>query len=233
MTGRGDVNTYALFAELFSQSDRPGRASRCYRADRNRDRRDDGFLLRRIDRQARLATLIDFENRNAIFPAVHRSYKFCLLTIGSNVGGARFSFFLTDVAQLAEPERHFTLSPKQIAAINPNTKTAPVFRSRADAELAAKIYSRVPVLIDETKGTGGQSLGRVLFGDVPHVQRQRSVPHSSTIARGRVRAGRSRLGQARARRAARCASTPWRTRRHGAGPSRWLIACGRAPCATI
>src|SRR5690606_26579354 len=43
--------------------------------------------------------------------------------------------------------------------INPNTKTAPVFRSRADAELTAKIYSRVPVLIDETKGQDGNPWG--------------------------------------------------------------------------
>ena len=33
--------------------------------------------------------------------------------------------------------------------INPNTKTAPVFRSRADAELTAKLYSKAPVLIEE------------------------------------------------------------------------------------
>lgn len=45
--------------------------------------------------------------------------------------------------------RRFTLSPEQIAAINPNTKTAPVFRSRADAELTAKLYSKAPVLIEE------------------------------------------------------------------------------------
>ena len=32
------------------------------------------------------------------------------------------------------------LHASQIAAINPNTKTAPVFRSRADADLTAKIY---------------------------------------------------------------------------------------------
>ena len=58
-------------------------------------------------------------------------------------------------AQLAEPERRFTLSPGQIAAINPNTKTAPIFRSRADADLTAKIYYRVPVLINEAKGRDG------------------------------------------------------------------------------
>lgn len=81
--------------------------------------------------------------------------KFCLLTMGRDVAEARFSFFLTDAAELAESERRFTLSPSQIAAINPNTKTAPIFRSRADAELTARIYRRVPVLIDEARGPDG------------------------------------------------------------------------------
>ena len=47
------------------------------------------------------------------------------------------------------------MSPNQIAAINPNTKTAPVFRSNADADLTAKIYGRLPVLINEAKGRDG------------------------------------------------------------------------------
>lgn len=33
----------------------------------------------------RLASLYDFENRDAIFPGVHRSYKFSLLTLGDDV----------------------------------------------------------------------------------------------------------------------------------------------------
>ena len=47
----------------------------------------------------------------------------------ANEEQASFAFFLTDTSQLAEPERNFTLSPASIARINPNTKTAPVFRS--------------------------------------------------------------------------------------------------------
>jgi hypothetical protein len=81
--------------------------------------------------------------------------KFCLLTLGQDEPEARFAFFLTEPGQLAEPDRNFTLSPDQIAAINPNTKTAPVFRSRADAELTAKIYRNARVLIEEGKGPAG------------------------------------------------------------------------------
>ena len=110
-------------------------------------------------KESRLAQLVDFENRAGLFPAVDSRMKFCLLTVGRNEGSARFAFFLTDPAQLAEPERNFILTPEQIAAINPNTRTAPVFRSRADAALAAKIYANAPVLIEESKGPAGNPWG--------------------------------------------------------------------------
>ena len=96
----------------------------------------------------RLTQLIDFENREGIFPGVHRSYKFCVLSLGA-AERANFAFFLTNTAQLDETELCFSLTADQIARINPNTKSAPVFRSRADAELTAKLYSRAPVLIEE------------------------------------------------------------------------------------
>lgn len=116
----------------------------------------------------RLASLIDFENREAIFPSVHRSYKFALLTLGRDIDKAQFSFFLTEPGQLAEPERRFTLSPADIARINPNTRTAPVFRARRDAELTAKIYARVPVLIEEAQGAAGNPWG-VSFATMFHM----------------------------------------------------------------
>lgn len=81
--------------------------------------------------------------------------KFSLLILGRQVTEARFSFFLTDPKQVEDSERRFVLTPEQIAAINPNTKTVPVFRSRADADLTAHIYSRVSVLIDTVKGETG------------------------------------------------------------------------------
>jgi hypothetical protein len=63
---------------------------------------------------------------------------------------ANFAFFLTDPRQLLE--RHFVLSAKEIERINPNTRTAPVFRSKADAELTAKIYAGARPLIELKRG---------------------------------------------------------------------------------
>jgi hypothetical protein len=49
-------------------------------------------------------------------------------------------------AEAEDPGRLFTLSPKDFALLNPNTKTCPVFRTRQDAQLTLAIYRRVPVL---------------------------------------------------------------------------------------
>jgi hypothetical protein len=160
LTGRGDVNTYALFAELFaSLSSKRGRAGVIVPTGIATDSNTAEFFGSLIERQ-HLASLISFENEEFIFPAVHHSFRFCLLTIAwERQRQPTFAFFLRDTSALAEPERSFTLSPETIAAINPNTRTAPIFRSRADADLTAKIYIHVPVLIDEAKGNDGDPWG--------------------------------------------------------------------------
>ncbi len=136
MTGRGDVNTYALFAELFSNLVGPrGHAGVIVPTGIATDATTAQFFAALIENR-RLVSLSDFKKNSApIFPSVHRSYKFCLLVIGRDVELPAFAFFLTDVAQLLNSERRFTLAGEDIARINPNTKTAPILRSRADVEL--------------------------------------------------------------------------------------------------
>lgn len=147
LTGRGDVNTYALFAEFFSNLART-QAGVIVPTGIATDATTAPFFAHIVE-QRRLARLIDFENRAGLFPAVHSAMKFTLLTLGRDVPQANFTFYLTKAAQLAEPVRNFTLSPADIAAINPNTHTAPVFRSRADAELTARIYESYPILVSD------------------------------------------------------------------------------------
>jgi hypothetical protein len=117
------------------------------------------YFCRHILENGRVVSLYDFENREPIFPGVHRSYKFALLTLGDGVEATDFVFFGTATNQLAEHRRHFALSADDIALINPNTRTCPVFRSETDAELTKRIYGRVPVLIDEALGDRGNPWG--------------------------------------------------------------------------
>lgn len=157
LTARGKVNTYSLFAELFANLARL-RAGVIVPTGIATDATTAPFFAHLVEAK-RLAQLVDFDNRLPLFTSVHRMFKFSLLTLGRNENAAQFAFFLSHPSDLAEPERNFTLSPADIAAINPNTKTAPVFRSRADAELTAKIYAHAPVLINESLGEAGNPWG--------------------------------------------------------------------------
>ena len=56
------------------------------------------------------------------------------------------------MADLRDPQKRFSLTAGEIALLNPNTRTCPIFRSRRDAELTLGIYRRVPVLVNEETG---------------------------------------------------------------------------------
>ncbi len=99
--------------------------------------------------EGELHSLYDFENKYGIFPNVHRMFKFCLLTITRGDAPGDFAFFLKNVAELDDKRRHFTMTADDFELINPNTRTCPVFRSIADAELAKKIYRKAGVFVRE------------------------------------------------------------------------------------
>jgi hypothetical protein len=154
LTAVGDINTYAIFAEttrkLISCDGRVGVIVPTGIATDDTCKKFFGDLTQK---QA-LASLYDFENREALFTAVHRSYKFSLLAMsGKPIKRGNFAFFLTQSKQLDNQTRLFQLSPQDIALINPNTLTCPIFRTSQDAQLTKKIYQRVPVLENEKTGS--------------------------------------------------------------------------------
>lgn len=153
LTGVGDVNTYALFSEsILQMTSVHGRSGFIVPTGIATDDSTKAFFGN-IAQSARLVSLYDFENREAIFESVHRSYKFCLLTLGQATK-AEFVFFATQVNQVYDSRRRFGLTPEEFRLINPNTLTCPVFRSERDAELTKKLYRNAPVLINESKEDG-------------------------------------------------------------------------------
>ena len=149
LTARGKVNTYGLFAEHFlNLSNDRGGAGVILPTGIATDASTAPFFAHIVEHR-RLASLYSFENEEFIFPGVHHSFRFCLLALSEKVSQSDFAFFLRQVGGLQDERRRFQLTPMQIAAINPNSKTAPVFRTRRDAELAAQIYIRVPVFVEE------------------------------------------------------------------------------------
>jgi len=149
----GDVNTYAVFAELARHLLAPaGQAGIVVPTGIATDYTYRDFFADLVEGE-QLASLYDFENREGLFAGTHRSYKFALLTLtGGDVAEPGFAFFLHTTGDLADPERRFTLSRKDLALINPNTRTVPIFRTRRDAELTRKLYRAAPVLVNEKTG---------------------------------------------------------------------------------
>jgi SAM-dependent methyltransferase len=191
LTGVGDVNTYALFAETIDQViGRRGRAGFIVPTGIATDDSTKAYFAH-LAQGGRLTSLYDFENRDGIFPGVHRSYKFCLLTLGATPS-AEFGFFFTQTAQLADERRRFTLTAEDFARINPNTLTCPVFRSRKDAELTKQIYARVPVLIREARdGEPGVNPWGISF------MRMFDMSNDSHLFAGEPAAGRLPLFEAK------------------------------------
>jgi len=161
----GKLNTYRLFAEAIEQlASKKGRAGFIVPTGIATDDTAKDYFAH-ISQSSRLASLLDFENSDAVFPAVHRSYKFSLLTLG-NTPEAQFVCFATQVQHLVDSRRRFSLTPDEFRLINPNTRTCPVFRSQRDAELTKKLYRAAPVLIREAEMDGEGKDARELAPEI-------------------------------------------------------------------
>lgn len=148
LTGVGDVNTYALFAETFLHLvNAKGRAGLIVPSGIATDDTTKAFF--RAVAEGKLVSLLDLRTGPGLFSEIgHQRFKFCLLTIGHS-SSADLLFFALSVADLADERRHFRLTPTEFRLLNPNTLTCPTFRSQRDAELTKKLYGAAPVLIRE------------------------------------------------------------------------------------
>ncbi|MBI4718997.1 MAG: N-6 DNA methylase [Planctomycetes bacterium] len=166
LTGKGDVNTYVLFAEQARSIVAPeGRVGLLMPSGIATDNTTKEFFHDLISSKS-LICLYDFENRRRQFPDVDSRFKFCTLVFGGSTTRTRavdFFFFAHEVEELAERKRHIPLSAEDFALVNPNTRTCPVFRTRRDAELTRRAYKRVPILVDKTRRKGGNPWGIKFF----------------------------------------------------------------------
>jgi hypothetical protein len=150
LSGSGDLNTYPLFVECSRQLLMSRGALGLIVPSGVATDSGTSKLFRELVSNREVVTLFDFVNRENLFPSVHSSYKFCLLTLARrrwNPGGTiRFVFWATQVADLTEPGRQVELTPEDLKQLNPNTGNVPLFRTRRDANVTQQIYLRVPVL---------------------------------------------------------------------------------------
>jgi hypothetical protein len=168
LTGKGDVNLYMLFAELARSLVAPdGLVGQLVPSGIATDDTTKEFFSGLMDAK-RLISLYDFENRKKVFEDVDGRFKFSALIFGGEAKKterADFVFFAHGIEDSAETNkhRHIQLSAADMALLNPNTKTCPIFRSRRDAELTKGIYKRIPILIDENRKQGGNPWGIKFF----------------------------------------------------------------------
>ena len=151
----GRINLYSLFVERAMVLIKPDgfvgllTPSGIY-ADKTASR-----FFRSISASGRVAGLFDFENKKIFFKDIHASFKFCALIFGGEerrLDETQCAFFLHNTKTVNDPDHCFPLTPADFARVNPNTGTAPVFRTRHDADLTRQIYEQHPVLVDRSHG---------------------------------------------------------------------------------
>lgn len=141
----GDTNLYAVLSEVvLNIVNETGRAGFIVPISLCTDEPNKALFGEMIG-GCRLVSFYGFENEERLFQDVHHAFKFALLTLG-RAENTDFSFYNRQVLSLLDERRHFRLSASDFSLINPNTRTAPIFRTKFDAELSKKIYSHTGVL---------------------------------------------------------------------------------------
>jgi N-6 DNA Methylase len=150
LTGRGDINTYAVFAETARIiTGGRGRLGIVVPTGIATDATTAPFFRDLIE-QRRLDSLLDFVTNPEFWQEIgHGRMRFSLLTVtGSSITISQPEFAtLTKHPSHLPPRGHRIRVPaSDLLLVNPNTGTCPMFRTQRDAEITIGIYRRVSVL---------------------------------------------------------------------------------------
>jgi|JI10StandDraft_1071094.scaffolds.fasta_scaffold01941_5 hypothetical protein len=150
LCGRGDINTYALFAEHNRAVLGPrGRAGFIVPTGIATDDTTKDYFGDLIKTRT-LSAFYGFENEAKLFKGIDHRVNFCLLVLSSvPVSRPRFSAFIRDPSDLTIADRVYELTAHDLSLLNPNTGTCPVFRSRRDASISLTLYGKAGVLWHE------------------------------------------------------------------------------------
>lgn len=167
LAGRGDINTYAVFAEgsrtLMNERGSMGMILPTGIATDATTQ----YFFKDLVRRGSLVSLYDFENAKQLFEGVHRSFNFCLLTLtgrDQRVERAEFAFFAHDPSDLLKNDARFGLTPEEIRLLNPNTGCLPPLRSRRDAELLLALRKQGTfIILDSGHNPWGVGVRQGLF----------------------------------------------------------------------
>lgn len=159
LLARGDVNLYSLFVERAHALVRPNGMVGLLTPSGIAADLSASHFFRVLSTGGHIKALYDFENRRTrhgmepFFPDVDTRFKFAAMIASPErtFGATHCGFFLQAVSEIANPENAFPIATEDFARVNPNTGTAPVFRTRREMEITTGIYRRVPALRDHSK----------------------------------------------------------------------------------
>ena len=153
LCGRGNVNTYSVFAENMRTIIASAGQAGCIVPSGIATDDTTKFFFQDLMETRSLVSLYSFENKEKLFSALDSRTNFSLLIMTRQcrpaTKGADFAFFIHQVEDLKNEQRRFTLHASDIALLNPNTRTCPTFRSQRDMALTKTIYQLMPVFIKE------------------------------------------------------------------------------------
>jgi hypothetical protein len=150
LTGHGDINTYAVFAETVRMIIAPrGRLGVIVPTGIATDATTAPFF-RDLVAGHRLASLLDFVTNPRLWTDVgNRRYRFSILTIAgsrSRIEHAEFATLTKHPSELPPPAQRIRVAAEDLLLVNPNTGTCPMFQTPRDARITIDVYKRVPVL---------------------------------------------------------------------------------------
>ena len=150
LTGRGDINTYAVFAETTRTIIGPrGRLGIIVPTGIATDATTAPFFRDLIEQQ-RLDSLLDFVTNPDFWQEIgHGRMRFSLLTVTGRstiIEQPEFATLTKHPSQLPPSGQRIHVSATDLLLTNPNTGTCPMFQTQRDADITLAIYRRVPVL---------------------------------------------------------------------------------------
>ncbi len=146
-TAAGDVNSYALFAELaVGLLGGFGFAALVLPIGIITDKTYAGLCGQLMNDQ-RLRSVIGFVNEEQLFADVMHNFKFVVFLVGPprEALSASFVFGLLHPAELpkARTQRGYEITAEDVAALNPNTLTCPVFLNGNMAKALVSLHRRL------------------------------------------------------------------------------------------
>ena len=152
----GDINLYSLFVERAMSLVKPdGLVGLLTPIGIATDITSAPFFAERI-RACSVKAFLAFENRRGwLFPDIHHEEQpsiFVFAPSQHQFSDFEFCVRISSWEQFKNSNRRFRVSANLLREVNPNTETAPIFRTRRDAELTTAIYRRLPVLVDRSSG---------------------------------------------------------------------------------